>query len=110
MKDPQTIHVMGKIANLMMGGVIVDKYYDPSKPVVNVHINGTLIRNTLIHIGTTINVMTHDTMETLEHICLRETPTILQLIGRSTMKLERILEYVLISIDSWEYPYEFMIL
>jgi hypothetical protein len=66
--------------------------------------------NTLIDLGVAINVMTHETMETLGLTGLRETPTVLQLVDRSTIKPEGILEDVVISIDSWEYPTEFMIL
>jgi hypothetical protein len=40
----------------------------------------------------------------------QETPTILQLTDRSTIKLEGILEDVVISMDSWEYPADFMVL
>jgi hypothetical protein len=47
-KDPQTVHVMGKLSYLMMGGVLTAKYSDPGSPVVNVKINNTLIRNTLM--------------------------------------------------------------
>jgi hypothetical protein len=35
-KDPQTVHVMGKLSDLMMGGVLTAKYSDPGSPVVNV--------------------------------------------------------------------------
>jgi len=41
---------------------------------------------------------------------LRKTSTVLQLADRSTMIPERIVEDVLISVDSWEYPAEFLVL
>jgi len=85
-KDPQTIHVMGKLTDLMMGGALATKYSDPSNPVVNVQINNTLIGNTLIDLRAAINVMTHETMLTLGLTGLREIPTILQLADRSTIK------------------------
>jgi hypothetical protein len=49
---------MGKLSDLMMGGVLAAKYSDPGSLVVNVKINNTLIHNTLIDLGATINVMT----------------------------------------------------
>jgi hypothetical protein len=64
-KDPQTVHVMGKQSNLMMGGVLAAKYSNPGSPVVNVQINNTLISNTLVDLGVSINVMTHKTMQAL---------------------------------------------
>jgi hypothetical protein len=54
--------------------------------------------------------MMRETMESLGLTSLRETPTILQLDDRSTIKPEGILEDIVISIDSWEYPTDFMIL
>jgi hypothetical protein len=42
---------MGKLFDLMMGGVLAAKYSDPDIHVVNVKINNTLIHNTLIDLG-----------------------------------------------------------
>jgi hypothetical protein len=109
-KDAQTVHVMGKLSDLMLGVVLAAKYFDPSSLIVNVQINSTLITNTLIDLGIGINIVTCETMETLRLIVLRETPTVLQLAERSTIKLEGILEDVVFSADSWEYLAEFMIL
>jgi hypothetical protein len=41
---------------------------------------------------------------------LRDTPTVLQLADRSTVKLKGMLEDIIISIDSWEYPTDFLVL
>jgi hypothetical protein len=101
---------MGKLSYLMMGGVLIDKYFDLGGPIVNVKINNTLISNTLIDLGDVINVMMCETMQALGLTGLRETPTVLQLANNSTTKPEGILEDVVISVDSWEYPIEFMIL
>jgi hypothetical protein len=46
----------------MLGRIIVPYCLDPGSPLVNVHINKTLIQNTLIDLGDDINVMTRDTM------------------------------------------------
>jgi hypothetical protein len=95
----------------MLGKLIVPKYLDPGSPLVNVHINKTLIHNTLIDLGVSINVMTKDTMLKLNlQGFLRDTPTVLQLADRSTVKPEGMLEDIIISIDSWEYPTDFLVL
>jgi hypothetical protein len=62
---------MGKLSNLMMGGVLAAKYFDPCSPVVNVQINNILISNTLLKLGAAINIMTHDTMQDLGLISLK---------------------------------------
>ena len=59
MQDPQTIHVIGHLVDLMLGKVLTPKYSDPGMHVVKIHINNQLIQNTLIDPGATTNVMTH---------------------------------------------------
>jgi len=109
-KDPQTVHILGNLTDIMLGNITVSKYTDPGSPVVDVKINGSLIKNTLIYLGATINVMTKETMHLLQLPNLRPTPTILQLVDRSTVKTEGIIEDIVIEIDSWEYPSDFIVL
>ena len=97
----------------MLGQVICPKYLDPGSPVVDVdvHINGTMIPHTLIDLGAAINVMTKDTILKLNlQGALRKTMTMLQLADHSTVTLEGIVEDVMVSIDSWEYPADFLVL
>jgi hypothetical protein len=86
------------------------KYMDPRSLVVKVNINNTSITNTRINLGATINVMTKETMEKLQLPGLRPTPIVLQLADRSTVKPEGMLEDIIVSVDSWEYPVDFMVL
>jgi hypothetical protein len=101
---------MGKLSDLMMGGVLATKYSDPGSPIINVEISNTFISNMLIDLGANIDVTTRETMQTLGITGLRATPIVLQLPVRSTIKLECILEDVVIYVDSWEYPDDFMAL
>eukprot|EP00253_Pinus_taeda_P014676 PITA_14676 len=95
----------------MLGQVIHPKYLDPGSLVVDVHINGTIIPHTLIDLGAAINVMTRDTMLKLNlQSSLRKTSTVLQLADRSTVTPEGIVEDALVSVDSWEYPADFLVL
>jgi hypothetical protein len=82
----------------------------PGIPIVKIHINNVAIANTLIDLGETINAMTKGTMDELQFSNLRNTPTILQLDDRSTIKPEGVLEDVIVSLDSWEYPVDFIVL
>lgn len=92
----------------MLGQVIYLKYLDPRIPVVDVHINGTVIPHTLIDLGANINVMTRDTMLKLNlQGSLRKTTIVLQLADHSTVIPEGIVEDVMVSINSWEYPVDF---
>lgn len=70
-----------------------------------------MVPHTLIDLGATINVMKKDTMLKLNlHGFLRKTTTVLQLVDRSTVTPEGIVEDVMVSIDSWEHPTDFLAL
>jgi len=56
-RDTKRIHLVGKIADIMMGKIAMHKYVDPGSPIVKTHINGIEIPNTLIDLGATINIM-----------------------------------------------------
>ena len=110
-RDAPTINIIGPLFDLMSGQVICPKYLDPGIPVVDVHINGTMIPHTLIDLGAAINVMKKDTMLKLNlQGSLRKTMKILQLVDCSTVTPEGIVEDVMVSIDSWEYPTNFLVL
>ena len=110
-RDAPTINVIGQLADLMLGQVICPKYLDPVSLVVDVHINGTMISHTLIDLGATINVMTKDTMLKLNlQGSLRKIMTMIQLAYHSIVTLEGIVEDMMVSIDSWEYPTDFLVL
>ena len=95
----------------MLGQTICPKYLDPGSLVVDVHINPTMILHTLIDLGATINVMTKDTTLKLNlQGSLRKTTIALQLADRSTVTPKGIVEDVMVFIDSWEYPTDFLVL
>ena len=86
------------------------KYSNPTIPMVTTFINGYPIKSTLINFGVAINLMT---METLSHIGsfdLLPTPTMLELVDRSKVKPKGVLEDIIISLDSWEYPLDFYVI
>ena len=95
----------------MLGRVIFPKYLDTVSPVVDVHIDGVIVPNNLISIGAAINVMTKETMLKLNlQGTLRKTTTVLQLADQSTLAPKGIVEDVMVSINSWEYPMDFLVL
>lgn len=95
----------------MLGRVIFPKYLDPGSPVVDVYIDGIIIPYTLIYLGSTINVMTKETILKMNlQGSLRNTTTILQLADRSKVAPEGVVEDVMVSIDSWEYRAHFLVL
>jgi hypothetical protein len=86
------------------------KYNDRGNPLVTVEINGIYFLNTLIDIGETINVMIVDTMHMLQLKQLRTTQTLLELVYKSMIIPARSLDDITITLDSWEYPMEFLVI
>ena len=109
-RDPPTIHVIEKLSKLIMGKTLLAKYGDPENPIVIVHIGNTQISNVLVGLGAPINIMTIETVRKLGLTRLRPTCTVLELADRSTIKPEGILDDLVVSIDSWEYPTDFLVL
>ena len=64
----------------------------------------------LVDLGAAINVITIETVKKLGLTNLRPTPTILELADRSTIRPEGILDNLVILVDSWEYPADFLVL
>ena len=64
----------------------------------------------LVDLGAAINVITIETVKKLGLTNLRPTPTILELVDRSTVRPEGILDDLVISVDSWEYRADFLVL
>ena len=67
--------------------------------------------NTLIDLRVAIDVMTKETMLKLNiQGDFRNTTIMIHLADISTVASEGVVEYVLVSIDSWEYPTNFLVL
>eukprot|EP00253_Pinus_taeda_P035643 PITA_35643 len=107
---PQTIHVIRHLAGLMTNTTSMEKYVDPRIPRVTTIINNIHIENTLIYLGAVINVMTLETMKTLQLTNLQHTTIVLELADRSKVIPEGILEDIIVSLDSWEYRVDFLVL
>jgi hypothetical protein len=60
-----------------MGKTTLVKYDDLGNPTVTVQIGKMIIPNTLIYLGTTINIITKETVEMLGLTNIIPTPTML---------------------------------
>jgi len=79
MKDPPTIHVMGKLSDIMLGKTTPVKYGDRGNLIPTMKINGVDIPNVLVDLGVAINVITSANVLTLGLLDLKPTPTVLEL-------------------------------
>ena len=109
-KQPSTIQVGGKTTTPILDQFQIGKYANPGNPIVTAYINNIPIPNTLIDQGASIKIMIINTMKELQLSDLKPTQTILELEDRSKLKPKGIMEDIMVSLVSWEYPTNFMII
>ena len=109
-RDMLTIHVMGRLSDIMLRNTMPVKYGDPGNPILTVQINGVEIPDLLVYLGVVINIITSKKMNALGLKKIKPTPTILELADRSTIKPVGKLEDVNISVDSWHYLVDLLVL
>ena len=77
----------------------IAKYTSPGSPVLTVIINNISIENSLIDLGSAINMMTTAVLEVLQvGQFLRPTPSILELADRTTVKSAGVLDDIIVSV------------
>jgi hypothetical protein len=110
-RDPLIVHVVGELSELMLGKTPPIKYGDPGNPTITFKIGQTFIPDVLVDLGVIINIMPIEMTQLLQLIIrFRPTPTVLELADRSTIKPEGVIDDLVISVDSWEYPVDFVVL
>jgi len=109
-KTSPTIHVVGIVSNLLLGGETLVKYEDPVNPIMTIQIYRRSFPNTLVDLGATINILIAKTCQALGITSLEPATTLLELFDCSVVSLEGTLQDIIISIDSWEYPIYFLVI
>lgn len=110
-KGHPSINVISKLSDLTLGRAIFPKYLEPQSPIVDVHIDGLIVPNTLIDLVAAMNVIIEETMLNLNlQGAFRKTTTVLQLANISIVLAEGVVEELMASIDSWEYLVDFLVL
>jgi hypothetical protein len=108
-KYPHTVHLIGGLSEYISEQPKLAKYGNLGKLVVIIIINEASIGNTLIDLGESINVMIATTLEQLQlKPLLWPTPTILELIDKTRVITEGILDDVMVTLASWEHPIDFL--
>lgn len=104
------VQVVGTLSDLLSGKETPIKYEDPGNPIITVQIYGQTLTNALVDLGATINILTTSTCQNLGITSVEPTSTLLGLANRSVVRLEGTLYDVMVSVDSWEYPIDFLII
>ena len=109
-KQPTKVQVVGQLAELISNKPRLTKYENPGNPIVTSYIKQIPVPNTLVDQGASINIMTVTTMEGLQLGNLRPTPITLELADRSKVKPIGVLDDVIVTLTSLEFPVDFMVI
>jgi len=104
------VQVVDTLSDLLSGKETPIKYEDPGNPIVTVQIYGQTFPNALVDLGVAINILTTTTCQKLGITSVEPTSTSLELADRSVVRPEGTLHDVMVSVDSWEYPTNFLII
>lgn len=77
---------------------------------MTVQIQGCTFPNKLVDLGVSFNLLTYETCNVLGITTLKPTSTLLELADSSVIKPAGTLEDILVSIDSWKYHVDFLVI
>ena len=86
------------------------KYKDPSCPTISVNIGGTCVKKALLDLGASVNLLPYSVYKQLGLGELKPTTITLSLADRSIKIPKGIMEDVLIQVDKFYYPIDFVVL
>ena len=86
------------------------KYKDPRSPTISVNIGGTCIDKALLDLGASVNLLPYSVYKQLGLGELKPTNITLSLADRSVKIPKGIVEDVLVKVDKFYYPVDFVVL
>jgi hypothetical protein len=86
------------------------KFKDPGTPTISCVIGNTEIERALLDLGAGVNLLSYSVYQQLVLGELKLTSTILQLANRSIKKPQGIVEDVIIKVDKFYYPVDFIVI
>ena len=86
------------------------KYKDPGSPTISVNIGGTCIDKALLDLGASVNLLPYSVYKQLGLGELKPTNITLSLANRSVKITKGIVEDVLVKVDKFYYPVDFVVL
>ena len=86
------------------------KYKDPGTPTILVNIGGTCINKALLDLGASVNLLPYSVYRQLGLGEMKPTNITLSLVDRSVKIPKGIVEDVLVKVDKFYYPVDFVVL
>ena len=102
--------MLGQLSNYISYHPLLPKFANRGNPILIASINNVSIGNSLIDLGSTINMMSMTTLQVLQlNNMLRPTPKVLELANKSIVKPVGALDDIIVTVASLEYPMEFLV-
>ena len=86
------------------------KYKNPGSPTISVNIGGTCVERALLDLGASVNLLPYSVYKQLGLGELKPTTITLSLADRSVKIPKGIVEDVLVKVDKFYYPLDFVVL
>ena len=86
------------------------KYKDPGSPTISINIGGTYIDKALLDLGASVNLLPYSVYKQLGLGEIKPTNITLSLADRSVKIPKGIIEDVLVKVDKFHYPMDFVVL
>ena len=86
------------------------KYKDPRSPTILVNIGGTCVEKALLDLEASVNLLPYSVYRQLGLGGLKPTTITLSFADRSVKIPKGIVEYVLVKVDKFYYPVDFVVL
>ena len=86
------------------------KYKDPGSPTISVMIGGKVVEKALLDLGASVNLLPYSVYKQLGLGELKPTSITLPLADRSVKIPRGIIEDVLVQVDNFYYPVDFVVL
>ena len=86
------------------------KYKDPGSPTISMNIGGTCVEKALLDLGASVNLLPYSVYKQLGLGGLKPTTITLSLVDRSVKIPKGIVEDVLVKVDKFYYPVDFVVL
>ena len=86
------------------------KYKDPGCPTISVSVRGTCVEKALLNLGASVNLLPYSVYKQLGLGELKPTSITLSLADRSVKIPRGMIEDVLVQVDKYYYPVDFVVL
>ncbi|XP_071695146.1 uncharacterized protein [Rutidosis leptorrhynchoides] len=99
-----------KIMSAVISGSLPPKFKDPGTPLISVTVGNVNVKNALLDLGASINILPSSFVDRYELETLKQTDILIQLANRSMRTPRGMLENVIVKLEDFYYPVDFIVM